>query len=247
MCGVCKEICKVRPSKVYKLSSIPATIMASQQEPMSDPNAVLKQTGEVAAEPVINATVHEEKAGHADEGSLQKLLKHMEGLQSQNAEFVEILEQIASTKSKELDEICTQDLLPWIQQLNLPEELQQQVLDGIKKACMQPRDQKNWKKATLHPLKENPVLQVMCAAAAAHGQAIREVEATRQELKQASATAEQMHTVTRDKSVNDHDAVNRILGRQSNDTALGKRTAQEISQTPEQIDSVCWSDLFNSF
>lgn len=221
--------------------------MASQQELATEPQAAPKPTPEASAETQNPAPAVDDKAANADNGSLQKLLKHMEGLQSQNAELVDILEQIASKKSQELDDICKQDLLPWIQQLNLPEDLQHQVLDGIKKACMQPRDNKNWKKATLHPLKENPVLQVMCAAAAAHGQAIREVESTRQELKQANATAEQMNGMKRDKSASENDAVDRILGRSPSASALGKRNADEISPTPEHIDSSCWGELFNSF
>lgn len=221
--------------------------MASLQEPVPESTSANKQNSEIVPE-VQNATPTpnvDEKNANTDNGSLQKLLKHMEGLQSQNAELVDILEQIASKKSQELDEICNSDLLPWIQQLNLPEELQHQVLDGIKKACMQPRDNKNWKKATLHPLKENPVLQVMCAAAAAHGQAIREVESTRQELKQASVSAEQMDSTNRNKS--EKDTVDRILGRSSTGNALGKRSVDEISETPEHIDSACWGELFNSF
>ena len=119
----------------------------------------------------------------AEEGDLQKLLLHMEGLQNQNAEMVEVLESLAAAKKTELDQILNDKIMPWIKQLNIPDELRDKVIEGIKGACLKPADRKNYRK--MLDLNTNPVIEVMCAAAQAHGEAMQGGE-TRQQLHDAS-------------------------------------------------------------
>lgn len=180
-----------------------------------------------------------------EEGDLQKLLLHMEGLQNQNAEMVEVLESLAAAKKSELDQILNDKIMPWIKQLNIPDELRDKVIEGIKGACLKPADRKNYRK--MLDLNTNPVIEVMCAAAQAHGEAIRKVEETRQQLHDASSTAER---ISREKMQLDSrlDSTSDLLtkSRAGNAHAGDKRRIDEVDQNQE-VNSQCWSNLFESF
>jgi uncharacterized membrane protein len=180
-----------------------------------------------------------------EEGDLQKLLLHMEGLQNQNTEMVEVLESLAAAKKTELDQILNDKIMPWIKQLNIPDELRDKVIDGIKGACLKPADRKNYRK--MLDLNTNPVIEVMCAAAQAHGEAIRKVEETRQQLHDASSTAER---ISREKLQLDSrlDSASDLLtkSRPGGAHAGDKRSIDEVDQNQE-VNSQCWSNLFESF
>jgi len=180
-----------------------------------------------------------------EEGDLQKLLMHMQGLQNQNAEMVEVLESLAAAKKTELDQILNDKIMPWIKQLNIPDELRDKVIDGIKGACLKPVDRKNYRK--MLDLNTNPVIEVMCAAAQAHGEAIRKVEETRQQLHDASSSAERisrekMQLNSRLDSTSDLLTKSRAGGPHAGD----KRHIDEVDQNQE-VNSQCWSNLFESF
>lgn len=180
-----------------------------------------------------------------EEGDLQKLLLHMEGLQNQNTEMVQVLESLAAAKKTELDQILNDKIMPWIKQLNIPDELRGKVIDGIKGACLNPADRKNYRK--MLDLNTNPVIEVMCAAAQAHGEAIRKVEETRQQLHDASSTAERisrdkMHVDSRLDSTADLLTKSRSGGAHAGD----KRRIEEVDANSD-VNSQCWSNLFESF
>lgn len=180
-----------------------------------------------------------------EEGDLQKLLLHMEGLQNQNAEMVEVLESLAAAKKNELDQILNDKIMPWIKQLNIPDDLRDKVIEGIKGACLKPADRKNYRK--MLDLNNNPVIEVMCAAAQAHGDAIRKVEETRQQLHEASSNAER---ISRDKINIDRrldTAADMLTKASSNDRETGvKRSIDQVDPSTD-LNSRCWSSLFESF
>ncbi len=190
---------------------------------------------------------HAQAASGADAGAGQHApgSMRMEGLQNQNAEMVEVLESLAAAKKTELDQILNDKIMPWIKQLNIPDELRDKVIEGIKGACLKPVDRKNYRK--MLDLNTNPVIEVMCAAAQAHGEAIRKVEETRQQLHDASSSAERisrekMQLNSRLDSTSDLLTKSRAGGPHAGD----KRRIDEVDQNQE-VNSQCWSTLFESF
>ncbi len=164
-----------------------------------------------------------------EEGDLQKLLMHMEGLQNQNAEMVEVLESLAAAKKTELDQILNDKIMPWIKQLNIPDELRDKVIEGIKGACLKPVDRKNYRK--MLDLNTNPVIEVMCAAAQAHASSSAE-----------RISREKMQLNSRLDSTSDLLTKSRAGGPHAGD----KRRIDEVDQNQE-VNSQCWSTLFESF
>lgn len=181
-----------------------------------------------------------------DDNSLQKLLQHMEGLQNQNSELVDVLETLAASKRHELDSIIEQKLMPWINDLNIPDELKENFIRGIKDACLKPTDKKNYK--SLLNIQDNPVLEVMCGAAQAHGEAIRKVEDTRRELQDATLKSQQLHADASASSRRVESTADRIMFAKSDDRLSGgKRAIEEIAPDEAPHESRCWNALFESF
>ena len=182
----------------------------------------------------------------AEDNSLQKLLQHMEGLQNQNSELVDVLETLAASKRHELDSIIDQKLMPWINDLNIPDELKENFIRGIKDACLKPTDKKNYK--SLLNFQENPVLEVMCGAAQAHGEAIRKVEDTRRELQDATLKSQQLHADASASSRRVESTADRIMFAKPDDRlAGGKRAIEEVALDEAPHESRCWNALFDSF
>lgn len=180
-----------------------------------------------------------------EDGDLQKLLVHMQGLQNQNTEMVEVLESLAAAKASELEQILNDRIMPWITSLNIPPELREKVISGIKTACLKPSDRKNYR--NMLDLDTNPVMQVMCAAAQAHGEAIRQVEETRKQLHDASSTAER---ISRDKIMLDArlDATtNRLTHARAAASSVGDKRPIDEVDADSDVNSKCWAHLFESF
>lgn len=180
-----------------------------------------------------------------EDGDLQKLLQHMQGLQHQNAEMLEVLEQMASAKAHELEQILGDKIMPWITQLNIPPELREKVIHGIKSACLKPADCKNYRK--MLDLDTNPVMQVMCAAAQAHGEAIKAVEDTRKQLHDASSNAERIsrNKASVDESINA--TTDRLMHSRAGAARVGDKRPHEEVDHDEHTNSKCWASLFESF
>ena len=180
-----------------------------------------------------------------EDGDLQKLLQHMQGLQHQNAEMLEVLEQMASAKAHELEQILGDKIMPWITQLNIPPELREKVIHGIKSACLKPADCKNYRK--MLDLDTNPVMQVMCAAAQAHGEAIKAVEDTRKQLHDASSNAERIsrNKASVEESINA--TTDRLMHSRAGAARVGDKRPHEEVDHNEQANSKCWASLFESF
>jgi len=185
-------------------------------------------------------------AANGGEDSLQKLLQHMEGLQNQNSELVEVLETLAASKRQELDGIIEQKLMPWINDLKIPDELKENFIRGIKDACLKPTDKKSYK--SLLNFQANPVLEVMCGAAQAHGEAIRKVEDTRRELQDATLKSQQLHADASASSRRVESTADRVMFAKPDDRlAGGKRAIDDVAPDEAPQQSRCWNALFESF
>jgi|SaaInlV_125m_DNA_1040241.scaffolds.fasta_scaffold23013_3 hypothetical protein len=185
-------------------------------------------------------------AANGGEDSLQKLLQHMEGLQNQNSELVEVLETLAASKRQELDGIIEQRLMPWINDLQIPGELKENFIRGIKDACLKPTDKKSYK--SLLNFQANPVLEVMCGAAQAHGEAIRKVEDTRRELQDATLKSQQLHADASASSRRVESTADRVMFAKPDDRlAGGKRAIDDVAPDEAPQQSRCWNALFESF
>lgn len=205
--------------------------------------------------PAASAASHESQGpvpvgppvgGGGSEDSLQKLLQHMEGLQNQNSELVAVLETLAASKRDELDGIIEQKLMPWINDLDIPDELKGNFIRGIKDACLKPTDKKSYK--SLLNFQDNPVLEVMCGAAQAHGEAIRKVEDTRRELQDATLKSQQLHADVSASSRRVETTADRVMFAKPDDRlAGGKRAIEEVASDEAPHQSRCWNALFESF
>jgi len=170
----------------------------------------------------------------------------MEGLQNQNSELVEVLETLAASKRQELDGIIEQKLMPWINDLKIPDELKENFIRGIKDACLKPTDKKNYK--SLLNFQANPVLEVMCGAAQAHGEAIRKVEDTRRELQDATLKSQLHNSDASATSRRVEATADRVMFANADDRlAGGKRAIDEVAPDEAPHQSRCWNTLFESF
>ena len=188
-----------------------------------------------------------EPAGAQKSDELQKLLQHMEGLQNQNSEMVQVLESLAASKRHELDGIIEKELMPWINSLKIPDELKENFIRGIKEACLKTNDRKDYK--SLLNFTENPVLGVMCGAAQAHGEAIRQVEDSRRELQEATLKSQQLHDDTAANSRRVETTARHVLfsGPDDGASAGDKRRIDAVAPDDAPHNSRCWNALFESF
>lgn len=167
--------------------------------------------------------------------SLEKLLAHIESLKKSNHEMNSVLNAIAEGNKEKLKSMISTKIEPWIKALGIPEEHQIAFLKGIENACHTGQIK------GIADFENNPVYTVACAAAAAHGNAIRQVEESRAQLAE-------LASATEDKENRVKNARNNILFDDANNTvsALGKRGASMISGDEETVQSKCWDTMFET-
>lgn len=174
-----------------------------------------------------------ESAQNAPNQSLEKLLSHIESLQQSNAELEKAIQVVRDGNIQKLKQSMSDKIMPWIEKLDISPEYKQSFLQGIEAACCKAPN------STVSDFETNPVYQVVCSAAAAHGNAINELEMTRKELQDSKAELSGNKLET-DKYI------------QSRADALlysnpgKKRTNEQISQeTSSEGMSGLWADMFS--
>tara|TARA_B100002051_G_scaffold147420_1_gene139529 strand:- start:418 stop:1107 length:690 start_codon:yes stop_codon:yes gene_type:complete len=186
--------------------------------------------------------------------SLQHLIQHCDKLgqakaseEARNKELSELVERLKNRLTDINMQHSTKDLekvvRPWLNEIGIKEEDIQSVLEGamaaqkrLINAQMLPPDD-----APCPPIEKNNVIEVMCSAAAAHGQKVQELESARAELAQLKQTLQ------------DNQSIENVISRGSAmpESVLGKRAEVE---PPSAYDggassvssSECWSQLFQT-
>jgi len=181
--------------------------------------------------------------------SLEKLMAHTESLKKSNHEMNSALTAIIDGNKDKLKSMLASKIEPWIKSLQIPEEHQKAFLQGIEAACQEGQYK------GMADFEKNPAFTVACAAAAAHGQATAEMEATRQQLKDFMQETEAKSTrdmqLVQDRQSNEHRMLYVASGAgsaESGSSVLGKRAAPEVytDADGEMASSKCWNTVFSN-
>ena len=181
--------------------------------------------------------------------SLEKLMAHIESLKKSNHEMNSALTAIIDGNKDKLRSMLASKIEPWIKSLQIPEEHQKAFLHGIEAACQEGHYK------GMADFEKNPAFTVACAAAAAHGQATADMEATRQQLKDYMQETEAKSTrdakTLQDRHSDEHRMLYVAAGAGSSDAGaslLGKRAAPEVyaDNDGEMASSKCWNTVFSN-
>jgi hypothetical protein len=181
--------------------------------------------------------------------SLEKLMAHIESLKKSNHEMNSALTAIIDGNKDKLKSMLASKIEPWINSLKIPAEHQKAFLQGIESACQEGQYK------GMADFEKNPAFTVACAAAAAHGQATADMEATRQQLKDFMQETEAKSTrdmqMVQDRQSNEHRMLYVASGAGSSESSasvLGKRAAPEIYSDAdgEMASSKCWNTVFSN-
>lgn len=200
-------------------------------EPAKDP-------APAPAKPVEDTAVKPEAVSSAPNESLEKLLAHIESLQQTNTNLEKAIQVVREGNLAKLKENMNTNILPWIDKLDISPEYKESFMQGVEAACSASPN------STVSDFEKNPVYQVVCSAAAAHGTAIKELEETRQALERSKNAVHEKENETANMIRDKTDAL--LYANKSPRDAGNKRGASEISQDMDSDHSSLWSTMFDT-
>ena len=187
------------------------------------------------AEPAAAGKTDAEK----NEDSLAKLLKHINDLQAENSELEEAMKLVRDGNLAKLKASVAEKIQPWVEKLDIPADQKEMFVQGITNAAQMGTCK------TLNNFEENPIYNVVCSAAAAHGAAIQELEDTRKKLAEVE-NSRQSDLVDQEKKMNER-ANAMLYSSSAREGASRKRMHEEVSQDDASKDTGgIWDAMFNS-
>jgi molecular chaperone GrpE (heat shock protein) len=191
---------------------------------------------EATKEPENKSTKNADETGD----SLEKLLSHISNLQQENKELEEAMRHVREGNIAKLRSSIEEKVQPWIDSLSIPDEHKRAFISGVERACQ------NGGTKTMSDFEDNQVFTVVCAAAAAHGVAIQDLETTRAKLQE----VEENHK----KNFDEHDRriankTEALLYNRDSGVRPSKRARDESDAGTNEAPSAggnLWDDMFTN-
>ena len=216
------------------LASMSAAESTTTSNPSSNQDAPIEE--EKQAQPVSMAQMLEQ---------LQEARHKDTKISALEAELETLKANLIAKYSKANDEELESHIRPWLEAVvgKGHEGKVEDILQGMRNA-QEAHVRQNLMSGDPGNMMDNPsrnqVIEVMCSAAAAHGEKVKELEAARAQIENLRGAVEERQKI---------DAI--ITTGKSDSSLLGKRLerdnvmAADVSQTDAPI-SECWSQLFTT-